>query len=129
MTLPEALGIDPKQPEAELARRLVGADRDLLDDLVKVRIANSRSQTDVAELMGVSPSAVSRIESGVRDPHLSTLRRYAFAVGADVSHVVSRFDQDHWSERCASLPATVTTWEQVWADTVDVPARVRKVSR
>jgi hypothetical protein len=44
--------------------------------------------------MGVNPSYVSRIESGRQDLHLSTLRRYAFAVGAVIRHNVVNHKKD-----------------------------------
>jgi predicted transcriptional regulator len=39
------------------------------------------SQTEVAARMGTSQSAVARLESGAADLRLSTLQRYASAVG------------------------------------------------
>jgi predicted transcriptional regulator len=59
------------------------ADRRLrmIDDLVQVRLRLGLSQTDVAARMGTSQSAVARIESGDADVRLSTLERYAAAVG------------------------------------------------
>ncbi|MGO9557608.1 MAG: helix-turn-helix domain-containing protein [Acidimicrobiales bacterium] len=47
------------------------------------------SQTVVAARMGSSQSVVARIEQGDRDVRLSTLARYAAAVGRSVSWVVS----------------------------------------
>ncbi|GAB3271985.1 helix-turn-helix domain-containing protein [Kineosporia babensis] len=103
MDLDEMLGINPQDPKDRHARALVEADSKLLDDLIRIREEQGLSQTDVGRLMGISPSSVSRIESGERDPHLSTLRRYAMAVGATVQHTVGKF-QD-----------TATTAEAVWA--------------
>ena len=127
MNIREQLGIDTRDPGAELARRLVEADRDLLEDLIRVRESSGLSQTDIADLMGVSPSAVSRIESGARDPHLSTLRRYAYAVGAQVSHHVSRFDAERWHARLDALPASASTWD-IWLDVPEV-TQLRPKSR
>lgn len=86
MNLDELLGIDLNNPRQRLARILVDEDARLLDALVEIRKSSGRSQSEVAQLMGVTQSAVARIESGERDPHLSTLRRYAHAVGAEVTH-------------------------------------------
>ncbi|UKJ63950.1 helix-turn-helix transcriptional regulator [Cellulosimicrobium cellulans] len=91
MDLDELLGIDRDDPEQILADRLVRADDSLLDELVALR-RKAMSQEKLGCLMGISQSAVARIESGERDPHLSTLRRYALAVGADVRHIVEPFD-------------------------------------
>ena len=61
----------------ELAQRR----RALADELVERRIAVGLSQTEVAARMGTSQSAVARLESGQSDVRLSTLERYAAAVG------------------------------------------------
>ncbi|VEI13119.1 Uncharacterised protein [Trueperella bialowiezensis] len=39
---------------------------------------------EVPEKMGTDASAVYRFETGQHDPHLSTVRRYAIAVGAEI---------------------------------------------
>lgn len=52
--------------------------------LVAIRRANSLSQTDVATTMGTTQSAVSDLEGGRVEPRISTLMRYAQAVGADL---------------------------------------------
>lgn len=88
MDLDELLGIDPTDPQERQIEMLVTEDEDFLNELRKHRIHNGMTQRQVAEILGVSPSAIAHIESGDRDPRLSTLRRYAFAVGATYSHDV-----------------------------------------
>lgn len=46
------------------------------------------TQKDVAELLGISQQAVQKFESYDSDPKMSTLARYANAVGALVTHSV-----------------------------------------
>jgi ribosome-binding protein aMBF1 (putative translation factor) len=53
----------------------------LSDDLVERRRALGLSQTQVAARMGTSQSAVARIETGTSDVLLSTVERYASALG------------------------------------------------
>src|SRR5437660_6282936 len=53
----------------------------LTADLVARRRALGLSQTEVAARMGTSQSAVARLESGDGDLRLSTLERYAAALG------------------------------------------------
>src|SRR5438445_13450296 len=53
----------------------------LTADLVARRRALGLSQTEVAARMGTSQSAVARLESGHGDLRLSTLERYAAALG------------------------------------------------
>ena len=55
------------------------------------RIALGLSQADVGNHMGIGPAGVCLIESGSRSPHLSTLVRYAAAVGSELS-VFSKHD-------------------------------------
>ena len=58
--------------------------RQLVDELVGRRRARGLSQTEVAARMGTSQSAVARLESGDLDARLSTLERYAAALGRTV---------------------------------------------
>lgn len=88
MNLEEMLGIDASNPRQQHAIRQVEADWRLIQQLVQSRIDAGMTQEQVAHGMGISQAAVARIESGTRDPRLSTLRRYAIAVGAMVSHDV-----------------------------------------
>lgn len=103
--LAELLGIKIDDPLDQLADKLVKSDDDLLDQLVEIRRASGLKQDDVAKRMGISQGAVARIEGGERDPHLSTLRRYAHAVRAEVTHVVVPFksvsvpDLPQWKEQ------------------------------
>jgi transcriptional regulator with XRE-family HTH domain len=55
--------------------------RALTADLVARRRALGLSQTEVAARMGTSQSAVARLETGSADVRLSTLERYAAALG------------------------------------------------
>ena len=52
------------------------------DQLLKARARAGLTQDAVAEIMGTTKSAISRLESaGKHAPSLSTLKRYAHAVG------------------------------------------------
>ncbi len=55
--------------------------QELASDLVAARLKAGLSQTEVAARMGTSQSAVARLESGDADIRLSTLERYATALG------------------------------------------------
>lgn len=75
----EATARDPNLPRLyEEAKRR----RARLRALAQKRVARGVSQTAVAARMGTSQSAVARIESGEADVKLSTLERYAEAIGA-----------------------------------------------
>jgi predicted transcriptional regulator len=59
--------------------------RALTDELVAQRLALGLSQTEVAARMQTSQSAVARLESGDADIRLSTLERYAAALGQELN--------------------------------------------
>jgi predicted transcriptional regulator len=55
--------------------------RALIEELAEARRASGVSQTEIAARMRTSQSAVARLESGELDARMSTLERYAAAVG------------------------------------------------
>ena len=61
--------------------RSPSAGRQLGDELAGRRRALGLSQTQVAARMGTSQSAVARLESGTADVLVSTIDRYASALG------------------------------------------------
>jgi predicted transcriptional regulator len=63
---------------------LAGRRRELIQELVRARQESELSQTEIAARMGTSQSAVARLESGALDARLSTLERYAAALGRTV---------------------------------------------
>lgn len=81
------LGVDLTDPVQRLANDLARGDREFLDELIAHR-RGSATQGEIADRMGVSQSAVSQFEAGDRDPQLSTIRRYALALGVMVEHRV-----------------------------------------
>lgn len=60
---------------------LVARRRALVAELVAQRRAAALSQEAVAERMGTSQPAIARLEAGEVDARLSTVQRYAAAVG------------------------------------------------
>ncbi len=82
------LDIDPNDERDALAAELVRADFGWVRQLVEQRKKLGLSQADVARAMGRSQSVVSDIETMSTDPRLSTLRRYAAAMGVAVKHRV-----------------------------------------
>ena len=66
------------------------ARRRLVDELVARRRAQGLSQTVVAARMGTSQSAVARLEASAGDLKVSTLERYAAAVGAPIAWTLAR---------------------------------------
>jgi predicted transcriptional regulator len=58
--------------------------KEVIEALVREREKLGLSQTIVAARMGTSQSAVARLETGDGDVRISTLARYAAAVGRDL---------------------------------------------
>jgi predicted transcriptional regulator len=62
-------------------REMAQRRRELLAELVAYRRAAGLSQSQVAERMGTSQPAVARLEAGEVDARMSTVQRYAAALG------------------------------------------------
>lgn len=95
---------------------LARADREMKANLVRVRRDAGLTQKDVADILGVTQQAVQKLERYDSDPKLSTLSRYANAVGAIVDHSVSKdVGQSIWkaagprNQGSANLPSGVLT--------------------
>ncbi len=65
-------------------REMAASHRDLVSELVARRRAAGLSQHEVAARMGTSQPAVARLEAGAVDARMSTVQRYAAAVGAEI---------------------------------------------
>lgn len=59
--------------------------RATIKQLVDIRKANGMTQKYVGALMGIGQQSVSTLETGDQSVRLSTLQRYARAVGADLT--------------------------------------------
>lgn len=66
--------------------------RALSEDLLARRISLGLTQTQVGARMGTSQSAVARVEAASSDVRLSTIERYAAAVGHVVEWSLSEPD-------------------------------------
>jgi tetratricopeptide (TPR) repeat protein len=64
----------------------------LLKMLTDLRKQSGKSQADVAEAMGTQQPAIARLEAGGGDPKMSTLQRYAVALGAKIQWRVVKDD-------------------------------------
>ncbi|MBW3606348.1 MAG: helix-turn-helix transcriptional regulator [Actinobacteria bacterium] len=67
---------------------------DLVDLLAERRRRQGLSQTEIAARMRTSQSAVARLESGGGDVRLSTLQRYAAALGHTLQLGVTAVEAD-----------------------------------
>lgn len=88
LTLADLLDTSKHSPEQRRATQLAHNDYQLIADLIEQRRAAGMTQQDVATLLGITQPAVAKFERYDSDPKLSTVRRYAHAIGAIVSHDV-----------------------------------------
>lgn len=114
----DVLELDIETPNERLGRLLAEQDADLLDMLIQVRKARGLSQQDVAKMLGLSQPTIADFERYENDPKLSTLRRYALAVGAEVRHAVDLFN-----------PAHVDDWDSAVTVRFESFARRKPVAR
>lgn len=73
--------------------------RQAIKELKAVRADRGLTIAQVAEAIGVDKSVVSRFENETVDPHISTLLRYAGAVGADVGISIEPRATSEWDTR------------------------------
>ena len=78
-----------KRPGVRAAYDALGPEFDLLNEMLAARTRAGLTQADVAELMGTHAPAITRLESalssGKHSPSIDTLKRYAHAVGCELS--------------------------------------------
>lgn len=74
-------------------REIAERRRQLVAELVARRRALGLSQTELAARMGTSQSAVARLEGSAGDMRLSTIERYAAAVGHTLDWRLERQEQ------------------------------------
>ncbi len=94
MALPTAKQVLQARTRDELiqaATSLADADMRLRRALVEARRAAGLSQDDVAKALGIKQPSIAAFERYDSDPRLSTIRRYATAVGAHIDHSVTPF--------------------------------------
>ncbi len=97
------------------AKVLAREDYAMRSDLVALRRQAGLTQKQVAERMGVTQQAVHKLERYDSDPKLSTVRRYANAVGALIEHRVAP-DMGQ-----SVLLAATPPWQSVSTATALVP--------
>lgn len=91
-------GIDMSDRRRRALRSMTQMRYGLMDRLVSLRKKQGMTQQDIADQLGISRVAVTRLESESRDPRLSTLIRYAYAVGAELDVTVGVVDHPVVSE-------------------------------
>lgn len=81
-----------------LAESLVSSHDALMSELIRMRKKHGLSQEAVAERMGVSQPTVAAFERYDANPTLASVRRYALAVDASITHSVVDYCTHNRSE-------------------------------
>jgi transcriptional regulator with XRE-family HTH domain len=107
----DLLGTDSDDPRVQAAMEDARDAERLVDSLVAMRVSQGITQVDVAERMDTTQSAVSKFERAGGDPRLSTLQRYARAVGGRLHCLASTSpgSRDIWRETSYRIAAFVET--------------------
>lgn len=103
--------------EEQNAYDLARMKRTMMEDLIELREVSDKSQREVADIIGRHRSAVCKFESMSGDPKLSTVFRYAHAIGAMIDISVSSYPT--WLRNASMSPVDLSVssgWrEQVGA--------------
>lgn len=83
------LGLDENDPKVAAGKKVAAQLADTVEKLFRARRDCGLTQAEVAERMETTQSAVSNFERIGGDPKLSTILRYAHAIGAQVHIGVS----------------------------------------
>ncbi len=70
-----------KDPEFRKEYKRADTEYSLIEALINARTAANLTQTELAERLGTTQSAVARMEGGRVSPTIATIRRYAKATG------------------------------------------------
>lgn len=107
----EFLNIDLDDPAQRLGVQLAEEDHELIRALVKMRHDKGLKQAEIAARMQRDPSAVSNFERLGGDPHMSTIRRYALAVGARIFHQIDDAELGAKERQLAEYASNVLPFE------------------
>jgi DNA-binding XRE family transcriptional regulator len=118
------LGLDPHDPEVVAAEEDTNTHMDLIETLVTIRNHRKLTQADVAVRMGTTQSRVSNFERLGGDPRLTTIFRYARAVGAKVRMNATVFVNE---ANPNAVPQAATTGPSpAWAPVGEVATHLTK---
>ena len=68
----------------------------IIENLIAQRTIKGITQTEVARRMGIKQPVISELENEHVDPRLSTLQRYAKALGGHIEMTFINNSDDHW---------------------------------
>jgi len=113
-SLVEGAGYDPADPAIVGAKEDFGRLLAYIDTLVTLREAARLTQSEVAERMGTTQSAVSDLERSGSNPRIDTLQRYARAVGHPLcfrNPTIQGHGQTDIRVKVPASAATTTDWK------------------
>ncbi|MFE7744191.1 helix-turn-helix domain-containing protein [Nocardia sp. NPDC057455] len=117
MGVPMFPGISNPTTNDLLGLELAEEQVNFIHELRAIRLKHEMSVSAVAELMGVDAAQVSRLESGSTNPTMSTIRRYAQAIGA-----IFRIKSEPWHVEKARRVEDAASTVQVMQFLTSIPA-------
>ncbi len=86
----DGLGFEEEMTPAERhAMNLAIADDDLITELRDARIRRSLTEDQLGDILGITGEKVREFEGLQTSPTLATIRRYAHALGVNITHTVT----------------------------------------
>ena len=79
-----------KRPERRAEWERTAVARALALQVLAFRTKKGMSQKKLAELLGIAPSHVSRLEAGIHNPDIETLSRLADVMGTNIEVTIPR---------------------------------------
>ena len=73
-----------KSPEFRAEYEALHSEFEIINALIRARVDAGLTQTQIAERMGTTQSAVARLEGGSSNPSIKTLDKFAKATGTQV---------------------------------------------
>lgn len=99
----------------------------LMQGLYQIRRGKGLTQQDVAIRMGTTQSAVSDLERTAGDPHISTLQRYARAVGVELKFMTVA-GGDRWeSTDAVSVPVSTNVVSRTHSNRPVIVEKIEQV--
>lgn len=102
-------GIDKPTSPDRLGIELAKEHLKLVMDLRAIRLDRGMSVNDVADAIGVDAAQVSRFESGSTNPTMTTIKRYAKAVGAVFRIKTTTWTDEHTNMVKQAVEARITS--------------------
>ena len=98
-----------QNPKFRSEYEALGTEFEVMAALTHARLESGLTQSQIAERMKTTQSAVARLEGGRSNPSMRTLERYAQATGTRVRITFEPVGQDRQQSTRAASPSSIAT--------------------